>query len=180
MKKYWILIVIVLFIIGGFIPFMKGRTICPFIPPCFEYKISLFDWIRYRDNLKSIKNIENYNYVNSEYNFQLTLTNAWKNYKVFISQGSQGVGAPTYLEFSLITSDKSRNVMNVTDEIFGYAAPLAITIISKDRNYQGIGVKITEDNENTYYYTINKDLPTDLRGINFEIPKVISTFKFTN
>lgn len=83
-KGYWILIVIILFIIAGLIPFMKGYTVCPFIPPCHEYKISLFDWIRYRDNLKPRENRENYNYVNSEYNFQLTLPASWKGFTVIL------------------------------------------------------------------------------------------------
>lgn len=118
-------------------------------------------------------------YTNTRFGFQLTFTDAWKSYKVFSSEGSQGVGAPTDLEFSLLTTDKSRSVINVTDNISGYASPLTITIIAKDRNYQGTGVKITQDNNNSYYYTINKDLPKDLQGLNFEVPKIISTFKFT-
>ncbi len=118
-------------------------------------------------------------YKNSRFGFEITLTDAWKGYGVFSSEGSQGVGAPTYLEFSLLTTDKSRSVINVTDYVYGYAAPLTITVIAKDRNYQGTGVKITQDNDNAYYYTINNDLPNDLQRINFEIPKIISTFKFT-
>lgn len=118
-------------------------------------------------------------YANSRFGFELTFTDAWKGYRTFSSEGSQGVGAPTYLEFSLLTTDKSRSVINVTDYVYGYAAPLTITIIAKDRSYQGTGVKITQDNDNAYYYTINNDLPNDLQQINFEILKIISTFKFT-
>lgn len=116
-------------------------------------------------------------YTNSRFGFQLTLTDAWKNYKVFSSEGSQGVGAPTYLDFSLSTTDKLRSVTSVTDSIYGYAAPLKITIIAKDRNYQGTGIKITQDSDNAYYYTVNDNLPDDLKQINFEIPRIISTFK---
>jgi len=111
--------------------------------------------------------------------FELTLTNAWKGYKVFHSQGSNGVGAPDYYYFSMSTTDKTQAVINVTDEVYGYAAPLTITVIAKDRKV-GAGVKITEDANSAYYYSINKNLPTDLAKINFEIPKVISTFKLTS
>lgn len=112
--------------------------------------------------------------------FQLTFTDAWKGYKVFSSEGSQGVGAPDYIDFSMPTSDKTQCVQNVTDEVCGYAQIFEITIIAKDRNYQGTGVKITQDNDNAYYYSISisNNLPDDLQRINFEAPKVISTFKF--
>lgn len=125
------------------------------------------------------KTVSGNTYKNDRFGFELNLTNSWKGYKVFSSEGSQGVGAPTYLEFAMPTTDKSRSVMSVTDEISGYASPLTITIIAKDRSYHGTGVKITEDSDNAYYYTINKDLPSDLQGINLEIPKIISSFKFS-
>lgn len=119
-------------------------------------------------------------YTNTQFGFQLTFTDAWEGYKVFSSEGSQGVGAPTYLAFSLPTADKSSSVNNVTDNISGYAAPFTITIIAKDRAYQGTSARITQDSNNVYYYNTNKNLPKDLQGKNFEIPKIISTFKFTN
>lgn len=119
-------------------------------------------------------------YTNSQYGFELALTDAWKGYKVFSHEGSQGVGSPTYLDFSVPTTDRSRSIINVSGSVAGYAAPLTITIIAKDVNYQGTGTKIAEFNDSVYYYSINTDLPSDLKTINFEIPLVISTFKLTN
>ncbi|MEK7642745.1 MAG: hypothetical protein AAB392_03035 [Patescibacteria group bacterium] len=58
MKKYWILIVIALLLIVGFVPFIKtGKTICPIRPPCYESKISIVDWIRYKDNLSDTNSV---------------------------------------------------------------------------------------------------------------------------
>ncbi len=122
-------------------------------------------------------------YTNAQYNFSLTLPATWKGYKVFSSYGSQGVGAPTYLAFAMPTSDKTKCVVSVTDEVCGYAAPLTITVIAKDRQGNMGGTKITEDSTNAYYYSMYSDynkLPNDLKSINFEIPKVISSFGFTN
>ena len=121
-------------------------------------------------------------YVNPELGFRITLTDAWKGYKVFSSQGSQGVGAPTYLQFSMPTSDKTKCVMSVTDEVCGYVAPFTIIIIAKDRSVSTVDGKITEDKNNAYYYSLYNhfnELPNDLNKIDFEIPKIISTFKFT-
>ncbi len=115
-------------------------------------------------------------YTNKQFGFDLDLPASWKGYKVFSSEGSQGVGAPTYLDFAMPTTDKTKSVNTSTGTLSGYVAILTITAISKDRNYQGAGIKITEDSENVYYYSINKDLPKDLRVLNFEIPKVISSF----
>jgi hypothetical protein len=123
-------------------------------------------------------------YTNSKYGFELQLTDAWKGYKVFSSQGSTGVGSPTYLAFAMPSSDKSKCVANVTDEVCGYVAPFTITVIAKDRqdNISG-STKIAEDTANAFYYNLYahyNELPADLSKINFEIPKVISTFMLTN
>ena len=69
MKKYWILIVIALILIVGFVPFIKtGQTICPSAPPCYEAAtISIVDWIRYKDNLKSNNKYGSVNKILSEF-----------------------------------------------------------------------------------------------------------------
>ncbi len=174
MKKIWLLIIVALLIIISFAQFIKGPTICPTVSPCFGSKISPVEWIRHRLNRADstdplIRATKEYLYVNSDHHFQITLTNAWKGYEVVSTQGSQGIGSPTYLAFS------------VPDFRDGYEAPFTITIFEKEdgRTYQGTGVKITEDSQNSYYYVVNEDLPDELKSINFNIPKVISTFKIT-
>lgn len=128
--------------------------------------------------------VEGQIYRNDKFGFELQLTDAWKGYKVFSSEGSQGVGAPTYLQFILPTVDKTKCVIDVTDEVCGYVAPFSIIVIAKDRdNTSMVDGKIGEYKGNVYYYSIYthfNPLPEDLASKNFEIPKIISTFKFIN
>lgn len=121
-------------------------------------------------------------YQNEKYGFELTLTEAWKGYKVFSYEGSQGVGSPTFLQFAVPTVDKTKCVMQVTDEVCGYVAPFSIMVVNKDtNNVSTVDGKITEDKDRVYYYstyTHFNALPEDVSKINFEIPKILSTFKF--
>ncbi len=123
-------------------------------------------------------------YQNEKFGFELTLTDAWKGYKVFSSEGSQGVGSATFLQFAVPTVDKTKCVMQVTDEVCGYVAPFSIMVVNKDKsNVSTVDGKITEDKDRVYYYstyTHFNALPEDVSKINFEIPKILSTFKFTD
>ncbi len=116
-------------------------------------------------------------YKNQEYGFKLSFPPTWEGYKVFISSGSNGVGAPTYLSFSMPTVDKLSFVASQTEQVYGYASIFEITVIAKERQYQGTGTKMAEDKDNVYYYTVN-GVPGDLKNINFETQKIISTFEF--
>ncbi|MDP3993757.1 MAG: hypothetical protein U1C57_03505 [Candidatus Doudnabacteria bacterium] len=119
-------------------------------------------------------------YTNSRFGFQLTFTDAWQGYKVFSSEGSQGVGRPTYIQFSLPTSDKSSTVINVTDEMYGYFAPLTITIYPKEiwdmmPDGQKSGWKVLGQTATDIYLTRNATSGPD----NFNVAEVLTTFKLT-
>lgn len=116
-------------------------------------------------------------YRSETYGFELTVTDAWKGYKVFTTQGSQGVGAPDYIAFSMPTADQSSCVMQVTDEVCGYSAVLTVTVVQKDRAAGFSGNVIAEDNGVEYLYNTTADLPTDLKNVRFDIPQVVSSFK---
>lgn len=121
-------------------------------------------------------------YRNDEYGFEITMTDAWKGYKVFEFEGGQDIGAPTYLHFAMPTSDKTKYVVSSTDTMYGYVAPFTIVIISKDRETVTMtDGSLGEDDANLYGYSLYShfnELSEDLKNIDFEIPKVISTFKF--
>jgi hypothetical protein len=128
-------------------------------------------------------------YRNNEYGFGLTLTDAWKNYEVIQSGGSQGVGDPRYFQFSMPTSDKTKHVSTMNVDVKSYSDIFAITIYRKDiwdqmPKDQKAGYQILGQNSQfvyTYYpsSSIAGELPSDLKNINFEISKILSTFKFT-
>ncbi|MBX4191659.1 MAG: hypothetical protein KW804_02580 [Candidatus Doudnabacteria bacterium] len=119
-------------------------------------------------------------YTNSKYAFSLTMTSAWKGFQVYTSEGSQGVGSPTYLAFSMPTSDTTKSVTDATSQVKNYSDIFTIVVIGKDKKYTGTGIKIGEDSTSVFYYTTNANLPTDLKKVNFEIPKVIASFKLTS
>lgn len=179
-KRYLILIVIVLFIIGVFIPFMKGRTICPTMPPCFEYKLSLFDWIRYRDNLKPVKDRENYPYVNADYNFQLTLPGSWKGFTTETVEMSSNFGSGSIL-FRVPTTSTIWTDEHGND---GYATVMRIHIFNSsywDKLQSEEGPKhgfLGRKEDLVYAYSFWQDTPEDWTNGSFTSQEIVSTFKF--
>lgn len=126
------------------------------------------------------------NYSNEKFGFSLTFLDSWKNYKVYSSEGSQGVGTPTYLSFSMPTTDKSQCVQSVTEQVCGFTSILQITVYPLT-NWTLMSADQKKDvlvlGQNTDYVFVNGaeqvNLPEDLKSINFELPKVISSFKLT-
>lgn len=124
-------------------------------------------------------------YANAEYGFELQLSYPWKGYKVFSSEGSQGVGHPTYLQFSMPTLDKTKCVQSVADEVCGYAQIFEITIYDKNiwdqmsADQKKWGQILGQNSDFVYIYGVRPvELPNDLRDTNFDISRSISTFKF--
>mgnify|MGYP001561411868 CR=1 FL=1 len=117
-------------------------------------------------------------YKNDEYGFQLMLTDEWKNYRVLKdSRDSNGV---YYLEFEVPTLDK--NYRDYRGE--SYATPFGIMIFTKDlwlKVKKEEGPKpnyIAENSKYVFTYYRWQDAPEDLISINFNVDKIISTFKF--
>ncbi len=125
-------------------------------------------------------------YTNSQLGFQLTLTEAWAGYEVFTDNS-------TTVRFDLPKYKiQSPETYGVSVNFY----PLSIGIVSKkeyDSKYAeviaaGLASFLGESNGKVFFY---KDHATsnmtsqyypkgvDGRSINFEVPKVISTFKFT-
>ena len=170
--------ILVVFIIG-FVPFIKSEKVCPTIPPCYEARISLFNWIRYRDNFKP-ENSENHTYVNNDYNFQLTLNSAWKGYKVEVESLSSNLG-----DASLVFKVPTKSV-NYGDGS-GFATPFVVMIIQPaywERIQSEDGPKPEylgkSSNGLIYVYSTWQDPPTDFINNDLEINKVAASFTLTN
>ena len=123
-------------------------------------------------------------YRNDKYGFELTFTDSWKGYKV--EEATVGV---------------SQNVVNILFEIpipyssnkfekpYPWQAPFYIQIFkTKDwpefqqqwKKENSPEPKIIDQNSE-YVFTLRQDeLPEDLKYLESEIPKIISTFKFVN
>lgn len=126
-------------------------------------------------------------YTNTQYGFQLTLTDAWNDYKVFSSSGSQGVGNPKYFEFAMPTSDKTKCVVSITDDVCGYAELMRITVFAKDiwdqmNTAQKNGLNILGQDASIIILgsVAPGTLPSDLKNTNFAISQILSTFTWTN
>lgn len=120
-------------------------------------------------------------YTNTEYGFQLILTDAWKGYRV-IETHDQSNSDIHYLYFQIPTKDQ-----NYGDHS-GYAAPFSIGVWPKSVWEQLLqssggeigpaGHKIATRENLVFVATPWQDPPTDIWNINFEVPKIISSFMF--
>jgi len=117
-------------------------------------------------------------YQNAKYGFQLTLTNAWKNYRA--------VEYPDHVDLGVPTKDSTWN-----RDAGGYDDPIEIAIYTKSAwdasaphgNYNGPGgggAYITENNDYVFAYVQLDEVAKDLKNVNFNIPEVIKSFKFNN
>ena len=177
MKKTIIIFAVFAIVFIGFIPFIKGPIVCPFVPPCYTSKLSLVEWVRFKDNLKTTS--ENIVYTNSDYNFQLTLNSAWSGYKVDLETMSSNFGAGS-LVFRVPT--KSKNYSDGS----GFANPLTISILQPeywDKIQKNDGLKpwfLGKSRDGwVFVYYIWQDPPTDLVNVNLGINDVVRSFKFT-
>jgi len=125
-------------------------------------------------------------YSDAQYGFSLVLTDAWSGYKVFTSQGSQGVGHPDFFEFAMPTTDRTQCVASMTDEVCGYTEIMRLTVYARDI-WDGIGDArkfntFLDQNDSIVVLgdASPATLPDDLKGINFTIPQVLSTFGFAD
>jgi len=116
-------------------------------------------------------------YNNTEYGFQLTFTEAWKGYKVE-KESDRSLAMTRYLLFKVPTSDSSYG------DLSGYATRLSIGIfplsewkqLHTERNSR-IPDVVAQNETYVFVYSSWQDPPKDLREVNFELQKVISTFK---
>ncbi len=117
-------------------------------------------------------------YTNTEYGFQVTLTDAWKGYRV-IKKASVGLSDSYNLYFEVPIKDK-----NYSDKL-GYAAPMAISVYPKtvwaqiQQENAPMGTYIAENSNYVFAYSHWQDSPAELRNVDFKITQIISTFKFT-
>ena len=123
-------------------------------------------------------------YTNSQFGFQLTLTDAWRDYKVFVSESSQAAGSPTYFAFALPTADKTKCITEGTGQVCGYVAPLTIYRFNKDKvgNVGSMDGKFADHGNDVFYYSLYTHFhqyPADLDNKDLQIPQIISSFKFT-
>lgn len=123
-------------------------------------------------------------YTNTQYGFSLTLTDAWKGYKVF--QRSDIVYSDVqYLDFGVPTKNNPSGMFHDSGSN-GYSAPFGVAVYPKARwstvSQQGgpIPTYITQNSQYVFAYYGWQDCPNDLCNVNFEIPQILSTFKFTN
>lgn len=180
MNKILLLGILVSVLIIIFVPFIKSGTVCPTLPPCHESKISLFNWIRYRDNIKPIKNRENYNYVNSDYNFQLTLPVSWKGYKTEIVEMSSNFGSGSIL-FRVPTTSTTWTDEHGND---GYATVMRIHVFNSsywDKLQSEEGPKpgfLGKNGDLVYAYSFWQDTPDDWTNKGFTSQEIVSTFEF--
>lgn len=128
------------------------------------------------------------NYMNAQYGFELTFTDAWKGYKVFSSVGGQ-IGSPDIFSFAMPTSDLSKcHGDSMRGGVCGYVDLITLTVF--DRNTwnsldhvsppQKIGLKIL--GESARLIVIQKvsssSLPVELKNVDFAFPQILSSFKF--
>lgn len=113
-------------------------------------------------------------YTNNQYGFQLTFTDTWEAYSA-VQKGN-------VIYFAVPTSDsKYANSYGKPRT----AAPMTLAIYSKadwsklsSEEQQGYNY-INQNNNYVFVYSQWQEAPEDLRNFNFEVPKVISTFRFT-
>ncbi|OGZ67315.1 MAG: hypothetical protein A3D35_01015 [Candidatus Staskawiczbacteria bacterium RIFCSPHIGHO2_02_FULL_34_9] len=116
-------------------------------------------------------------YKNNEYGFQITLTDVWKGYKVLTDQDDNW-GAHS-LSFEVLTKDTSYPSYSS-----GYATVFTIVAFphelwTKLQKEEGPhGAYITENNDFVFAYYQWQAAPDDLWNVNFNVPEIISTFKF--
>jgi hypothetical protein len=115
-------------------------------------------------------------YTNTEYGFQLTLTDAWNGYKV--SKRSDVVYKNVkYLDFQVPAQDPRYK------DFGAVAAPFGIAVYSKT-DWNTIskleGPKptyITQNSNYVFAYYTWQDSPNDLMNVDFGIPKIVASFK---
>jgi hypothetical protein len=101
-------------------------------------------------------------YSSEEFGFEIKLPDMWNGYKVAKQQLGSAFGSPTILKFTVKTAAPMQimiyPILNWND----------LTQENKDKV-----VFITNNDEYVFTYTAPEDLSAD-----FEVPKVIATFKF--
>jgi len=112
-------------------------------------------------------------YTNSDHGFQITVTNAWKGYKVFLTHGQDGTD---YYQFAMPTTDKTKCLLDGPTQVCGYASIIILNLSNSTQTKPGF---IAQKSGVTYSYLAGVNLPKDLASTNFDIPKVVSTFTFT-
>lgn len=116
-------------------------------------------------------------YTNDTYGFQLRFTNAWTGYKITENKQPGSMFTNT-LEVRVPTSDKSWTG--------GSFWPITINVISKGewsfiKSTIGESLKLLGENNNyAFVYATTKTLPTDKKTTDFEIEKVVKSFKVRN
>lgn len=119
-------------------------------------------------------------YKNEKLGFEIQLTDVWKDYMVKVDDGSQGEGGSQSVKFYVPTTDSV-----YSGDIQGYASPFVITAYIKSlwetisKEEPRTATYIGEKGMYVYTYSQWQDPPRDLAGKDFEVPKIISTFKFT-
>ncbi|HYV33481.1 MAG TPA: hypothetical protein VE973_01370 [Candidatus Limnocylindria bacterium] len=118
-------------------------------------------------------------YANSGLGFQLTLTDAWKGYKVEMQTMSSNFGSGTLL-FKVPTKDKKY------EDGSGWATLMKISVYNPDYwkiLQQGDGPKPQLLGKDKYGFAFAADFwqdpPTDLQNVNFDFNKVTASFKLT-
>ena len=117
-------------------------------------------------------------YKNTDFGFEVTLTDAWKGYKVELQPISSNIGSAT-LVFKVPTKSK-----NYGDGL-GYAEPMIISVLNMkywNKLQSEDGPKPEFLGKNSTYvfaYSFWQDPPTDLINVNLDLNKVVSSFKFT-
>ena len=117
-------------------------------------------------------------YVNEEWGFQVTLTGPWENYQVKKRESDNQWGGAMF-EFQVPIQDK------VYKNGDGHAAPLMIVIyprkewgaLEKDENAGPHGTFIAKYEEYVFTSSGWQDAPPELMYVDFQIPKITSSFK---
>lgn len=182
-KKFNKLILVgIVLVIGiiGFFPFIEYTVMC-IQAPCPPARMSLFQWFRYRDNLKQTPvNSNLQTYINTDYGFQLTLPASWEGYRVIKQEMGSNFGSGSVVfrvpTKSTIWTDRYGND--------GYATVMTISIFNSsywDKLQSEEGPKpglLGKDGDLVYAYSFWQDTPDDWTNKLFTSQEIVSTFKF--
>lgn len=121
------------------------------------------------------------NYTNTQYGFSLTLTDAFKNYKV-TEVAPKDNFATKYLYFAIPTTDTSWKESNVES---GYFSPFAVSVYNqaqwaKAKNEPLTGSSIGQNNDYVFTLTGSQDGPTDIIQSPISLATIKASFKAQN